>query len=167
MPKRNFVFLNNVYYHIYNKGFNWKTLFLTESDFEKFYDKMLSLQEEYKEKYQIEIKARCLMPNHFHILIIQKKDEENLITKFMQRLQNSYGKYYSIKYWTKWQVFDTRFKAKAIDDEEYLWAVVNYIQRNSEHHFWIPYKQRHRRSDIPIQEGYFKFLENLEWYKLE
>jgi hypothetical protein len=107
------------------------------------------------------------MPNHFHILLIQRKWEENLISKFMHRLQNSYWKYYSIKYKTRGQVFDSRFKAKAVDSEDYIWAIVNYIQKNSEHHFGIPYTQRNRRSDIPVEEGYFKFLEELEWYKLE
>ena len=44
----------------------------------------------------VELVSFCLMPNHFHLIV--KEIEENGIARYMQRILNSYTKYYNTKY---------------------------------------------------------------------
>lgn len=128
---------------------------------------MYQLIDDYN-KYAFEIKAFCLMPNHFHVLIRFNTTElVDVVSKFFSRLQGAYWKYFSMKYDTKWPIFQSRFNAKAVTDEKYLWAIVNYIQRNSEKHFGIPHKERQRRSDVSIECDYEDMMKSLEDYELE
>jgi len=49
-----------------------------------------------KRELLVDILAFCLMPNHFHLLLQQKRD--NGIVKFMQKLGTGYTMYFNKKY---------------------------------------------------------------------
>ena len=121
-PPRHFE--NNSYYHIYNRGNRKQQIFLENRDCERFLEKT----KEYKEKFSIKIVAYCLMPNHFHFLIQQLSDGS--ISKFFSNLCNSHSKYFNLKYETVGSQFQGRFKAKAIDKDEYLIHLSRYIHLN-------------------------------------
>ncbi|OGD53363.1 hypothetical protein A3J78_01130 [Candidatus Beckwithbacteria bacterium RBG_13_35_6] len=70
----------------------------------------------------------CLMPNHFHLLLEQTK--ENGIVKFMNALGITYARYFNKKYNRVGSLFQGRFKAKLIDKDEYLLQLSKYIHLN-------------------------------------
>ena len=68
------------------------------------------------------------MSNHAHMLI----QTENLqaLSKYMQRLNTKYGKYYNKKYTRVGYVFRDRYKAEGIYNERYLYNCLKYIYDN-------------------------------------
>ena len=117
-------FQKGSYYHVYNRGNRKQNIFLTRRDYERFLGKALK----YKGKFGVAIMCYCLMPNHFHFLLKQNTDIP--ITSFMLRLGTSYAKYFNIKYEQVGSLFQSRFRAKLIETDEYLLHLSRYIHRN-------------------------------------
>lgn len=123
------------YHHVYNRGTMKMKLFKSPADYCRFMYKM----EEYRTFYDLNIEEFCLMPNHFHFLLrepdekraVLKDIDAYVISKFMQKLQISYSKYFAIKYHFSGRVFQGIYKSKIIKDHEGLSAVRRYIQENS------------------------------------
>ena len=80
-----------------------------------------------KDKF-IELISFCLMPNHFHFII--KEVKENGIAKYMQRVLNSYTKYYNTRYNKSGHLFQGPYKAVHVEDNEQLLHLSSYIHRN-------------------------------------
>lgn len=144
MPKRSLK--KKTYYHVYNRGWNKQQLFFFACDFQRFWETFLRYREDYK---MINIHVWCFLPNHFHLLIseeegalkpgLERSDAEQ-ISHFMNRIQQAYAMYFNSKYaesvkqGKKAPVFEGRFKAKEITDEEYLARVTFYIRHNAVKH---------------------------------
>jgi REP element-mobilizing transposase RayT len=73
----------------------------------------------------VKIYALCLMSNHFHFLI--KEVQKNGAVKFMQKLSNSYAKYFSNKYSHSGNLFAGRFKAGRLENKEQMKYLIAYI----------------------------------------
>jgi len=80
-----------------------------------------------KDKF-IELISFCLMPNHFHFII--KEVKENGIAKYMQRVLNSYTKYYNTRYNKSGHLFQGPYKAVHVEDNKQLLHLSSYIHRN-------------------------------------
>jgi putative transposase len=120
-------------YHVYNRGVLKMTLFKSATDYLRFILKMSLL----KKRYPVDILCYCIMPNHFHLLIREPetindptKAHKSNISCFLQQLQNSYAKYFSIKYQHSGRVFQGVFKRKLIENESYYLQIKNYIHQN-------------------------------------
>lgn len=94
----------------------------------------------------VEIICYCLMPNHFHFLLRQIR--ENGITEFMSKVSNSYTKYINIKNQRVGPLLQGEFKAAHVGNNEQLIHVsryihlnplVNYLTKNLEAYRWSSY----------------------------
>jgi len=122
----------NEFYHIFNRGFDKKKIFLNKDDYIRFLSTILRYQEEFR---TIKMYSYCLLPNHYHFLLKDISIKwKSVIPDFMRKLQNSYAKYFNIKYWTKWQLFEWRYKSNLIDNENYFLSCISYINANSLKH---------------------------------
>jgi len=65
-------------YHVINRGNMRMQVFEDEED----YDYFLDLLKTAKKKFPVEIHVYCLMPNHFHLLLVPL--EEKSLSRFMQ-----------------------------------------------------------------------------------
>lgn len=83
---------------------------------------------DYRDKL-VEVLSFCIMPNHLHLLVRQLK--EGGIIKFMSKLNTGYGGYFNRKYSRKGHVFQNRFGAIHIKNDEQLKVVFAYIHVNS------------------------------------
>jgi len=150
MPLRKVPFINEEFYHVYNRGVNRRKIFLKERDYTKFiqtaeyysfinhrikFSEYLSLtpqaQADYFNKLSqkaIEIISFVLMPNHFHFLI--KQTDEKGITNFMRIFENSYTKYFNLKHGRVGHLFQGQFKAVRIETNEQLLHISRYIHLN-------------------------------------
>jgi putative transposase len=81
-----------------------------------------------KEQKLVSIGAYCLMPNHFHILVRQEKD--NGVSLFMQKVSTAYVMYYNKKYKRTGSLFEGKFKSKYAGIDTYLKYLFSYIHLN-------------------------------------
>jgi REP element-mobilizing transposase RayT len=105
------------------RGNRDQQIFLSRADFVKF----LQLLGECTNG-RMRVYAYCLMPNHVHLLLEQSDNYS--LSKFMQRIQTSYVKYYNPKYRKRGHLFEGHYQAMLIDPDVYLNDLVRYIQLN-------------------------------------
>ena len=80
-----------------------------------------------KEKYEYELYAYVLMPNHIHLLI---KENTHSISEIMRSLLISYAEYINKKYDRIGYVFQNRFTSRPVENDIYFRNVVRYIHLN-------------------------------------
>ena len=145
MPSRIIPFVNGQYYHVYNRGVEKRNIFETSRDYNRFLKTISYYQLEGPKprlskffKYQlfkpdlnkkiVDIICYCLMPNHFHFLLKQLR--ENGITEFTSKLSNSYTKYFNIKNDRVGPLLQGEFKSVIIQSDEQLIHISRYIHLN-------------------------------------
>lgn len=154
--KREYPIISGEYYHIINRGNNKQTIFKEKRDYIRFLFLILYFQskqtfpqigrsisnfvkhrvfdmdsnivnEIVKTRY-VELIGFSLMPNHFHLIIYCTKDDG--ISMYMQRILNSYTKYFNAKYDQSGHLFQGPYKAIYIEDDNQLSYTSAYIHRN-------------------------------------
>ena len=140
---RNFV--ENGYYHVFNRGVEKRNIFIDEQDYQVFsyylfiylhpLDKVLLKYPElpvrlYPRNLNSEVRllAYCLMPNHFHLLLTQSSLDG--ISKLLKQLTNAYAFYFNKKYKRVGALLQGRFKAVTIETDNQLVHVSRYIHLN-------------------------------------
>ncbi|MBI2008579.1 transposase [Candidatus Amesbacteria bacterium] len=160
MPARNVLksYLENGFYHVYNRGVEKRIIFSDRQDESVF----LSYLKEYltpkdvstltkiivdpqsspgqkseaskslriNNFYQeINLLAYCLMPNHFHLLI--KQNGERSIEKLMRSLSTRYVQYFNRSHERRvGGLFQDAYKAVLVESEDQLLHLSRYIHRN-------------------------------------
>ncbi len=149
MPSKNIVkqYIEDGYYHIYNRGVEKRTIFQDEQDciiFLHYLKLYLTPVEELQQldlpgmkiskfislnlSQEINLLAFALMPNHIHLQIKQKTSDG--IVKLMKRLTTAYVMYFNRKYKRVGSLFQNRYKAALIETDEYLLHLSRYIHLN-------------------------------------
>ncbi len=82
----------------------------------------------YSEKLAVKVVATCLMPNHYHLLLRQTSSQSAGL--LVQRVFNSYTKAFNKFYGTSGTLFESPFKAKLVDKNEYVGRLCWYIHMN-------------------------------------
>src|SRR3989344_2075905 len=144
MSSRNFDFCIGEYYHIYSRGVEKRKIFLDGNDSKRFTsllyvansEKSIHLSD-HKNKTLPEIKrgvplvavgAWCLMPNHFHLLL--KEIKANGTSQYLQKLLTGYSMYFNKKNNHRGPLFEGKFKARHLQDDEDLKYQYAYIHLN-------------------------------------
>lgn len=146
-------FINNEYYHIYNRGVDKRIIFADKYDLDRFYQSMTefntlepigSIYENSFRKSQLGSEAPklhkklvdficyCLNPNHYHFLLSPHVDKG--IEKFMHKIGGGYTNYFNEKHKRTGSLFQGVFKAVHIDSNEYLLHLSAYINLNNKVH---------------------------------
>lgn len=145
MPYRLTTFLNQNFYHIFNRGVEKRKIFSSSRDFERFIETAYYYQfSGPKPKFStyarfrkkdfsnnpkiVEIICYCLMPNHFHLLLRQL--QEDGIKEFISKVSNSYTKYFNTKHNRVGHLLQGEFKAVAVDTPDQLLHLTRYIHLN-------------------------------------
>lgn len=154
MPSRNSLkkYVENGYYHVYNRGVEKRIIFEDEQDYKVFLrylkeilspvdskDNIATLSvrgqsyeipsrplKNYNE--EIDLLVYCLMPNHFHLII--KQNNKDSLQGFMRALMTRYSMYFNKKYNRVGSLFQGRYKAVNINNENYLLHLSRYIHLN-------------------------------------
>jgi putative transposase len=156
MPTKNRIkqYVENSYYHLYNRGVDKRTIFVNQQDYAVFLsylktyllpknekeirEKLTDSSINYKEKDKLlkllrlnnfsdtfTLLAYCLMPNHFHFLVYQTSAET--IDKFMNSLCTRYVMYFNRKYGRIGPLFQGVYKAVLVKTDEQLLHLSRYI----------------------------------------
>lgn len=153
MPGRIVPLVTDQVYHVLNRGSAFQPVFKNKRDYARIqetvfyyqnknlsvsYSRFLRLPKEQKsviletlgnkDKFLVDIIALCLMPNHIHLLLKQRK--ESGISTFMGNFTNSYTRYFNKRNKRIGPLFQGKFKAKRIETDEQLLHVSRYIHLN-------------------------------------
>ena len=85
MPKRRRSIEPGSIHHIVNRGNDKRVIFPEPVDYGSF----LALLREARERYDVELYAYCLMPNHFHLVVRVASLEA--ISSYMHFVQHSHA----------------------------------------------------------------------------
>lgn len=142
-------------YHVYSRGVERRALFLDEQDYMRFFRLLayylpadpvpsfsifLRLQKQSKNERATKLLSKkavenlvgllcyCLMPNHVHLLL--HENVEQGVSRYLQRLLNSYARYFNNRRGRDGSLFGGRFHAVHIATTEQLLHVSRYIHLN-------------------------------------
>lgn len=155
-------------YHIMIRGINKEKIFLDKEDNYKF-KKDLKLA---KERYQFELYAYCIMPNHVHLVI---KDCKNCLENIMKSINIRYSAYFNKKYERVGHLFQNRFLSKKVETDRYLMTLHRYIHQNPEkaniartdEYKWSSYKDYIYHNGLTDTEFILSMFSSNKWYALE
>lgn len=137
-------------YHVYNHANGSENLFRSDENYYYFLRKYAEYIYPVADTY-----AYCLMPNHFHLMIRIRSEEEvlkflklkqptsdltgfenlsGLISQQFSHFFNAYTKAYNKLYERRGSLFERPFKRKAITDEQYFTQLIAYIHLNPVKH---------------------------------
>jgi len=160
MSSRKIIFLEDEYYHIFNRGVDKRIIFQDQKDFNRFLLSMIEFNSvdtigsifensfrkrkplgngvsKYGKKTKeieplVEYIAFCLNPNHFHLIV--RQISEKGIEKLMHRLGLGYTKYFNERNKRSGALFQGPFKAVHIENNEQLLYLSVYVNLNNRVH---------------------------------
>jgi putative transposase len=141
-------------YHVYTHANGQENLFLEGENYNYFLKKYLEYLHPVVETY-----AYCLMPNHLHLMVRVRREEEVLeflrakkptlqgfetlggfssaISRQFSHLFNGYAQSFNKKYNRKGSLFTPNLKRKLISHEAYFTRLIAYIHNNPIHHGFV------------------------------
>ncbi len=125
-------------YHVLNHGNGRSDVFHKDADYAAF----LKLLCQASERVPMRLLAYCLMPNHFHLVVWTLEDRD--LSRWMQWLLTSHVRRYHRHYDSSGHVWQGRFKAFPIEDDEHLLTVMRYVERNPVRAKTIPIRKAQR-----------------------
>ena len=124
MPRTARASRGGVCYHIINRGNAKSTVYHDETDFEVF----LGLMRRANDRRPMRILAFCLMPNHFHLVVLPLLDGD--LGAWMHWLLTAHVRQHQRRYHTTGRIWQGRFKAFPIQHDNHLLTVLRYVERN-------------------------------------
>ena len=112
------------YYHIYNGGSRKGRIFFSQEN----YNYLLRLLANNSQKYSTAVIAYCLMPNHYHLVLLPT--EGGSVSKTLQTTFNSYVQAMNKNYKLSGSLFQGKTKSIIVDSDEYPVNLVRYIHLN-------------------------------------
>lgn len=176
-------FAINGIYHILNRGVDKRRIFLHQLDYLRFVHDLFEFndaaplthtaysfskssetrkpiythKEKKPRKFLVEILSFCLMPNHYHLLLLQKT--EGGVVKFIKRLNMGYAKYFNEKYKRAGTLFQGRYKAVPVTTEAHFIHLPYYIHANPLDLVMPEW----REANLANVNQAWEYLENYRW----
>src|SRR5438876_4724546 len=124
MPRTARASVGGYCYHVINRGNARAEVFHKEGDYRAF----LEAIGEANVRLPIRLLAYCLMPNHFHLVLWPHGDGD--LGRWMHWLLTTHVRRYLRHYQHSGHVWQGRFKAFPIQDDNHLVTVLRYVERN-------------------------------------
>jgi len=124
MPRTARASVGGVCYHVLNRGNGRARVFHDADD----YDAFVTLLRKACARVPMRLVGHCVMPNHFHLVVWPFKDGD--LSVWMQWLLTTHDHGYRKRYRGSGHVWQGRFKAFPIEEDEHLLRVLRYVERN-------------------------------------
>jgi putative transposase len=111
-------------YHVLNRGNGRRTVFHKDGDYSAF----LKLLTQAAERTPVRLLAYCLLPNHFHLVLWPRADGD--LSDYMMWLLTAHVRRYHQHYHSSGHVWQGRFRAFPIQEDNHLLTVLRYVERN-------------------------------------
>ena len=125
MPRTARASVGGICYHVINRGNAQAEVFHKTQDYAAF----VKLIGQACERLPMRVLAYCLMPNHFHLVLWPQHDGD--LSCWMQWFLTSHVRRYHRHYGTSGHVWQGRFKAFPIQQDDHLLTVMRYVERNA------------------------------------
>jgi putative transposase len=127
VPRRVTTGSGGVVFHVLNRGVRRLALFDRPGDYRSF----LRLVAQAQRRVPVRCLSYCLMPNHFHLVLWPRADED--LSRFMFWLTTTHS-----MRWHVWRgtagtghVYQGRFKAFPVHGDDHFLRVCRYVERNA------------------------------------
>jgi putative transposase len=124
MPRTSRASRGGYVYHVINRGNARAKVFRKEEDYRAF----LAMMVQANERLPMRVTGYCLMPNHFHLILWPWGDGD--LSRWMQWLLTSHVRRYHRHYKGSGHVWQGRFKAFPIEQDDHYLTVLRYVERN-------------------------------------
>jgi putative transposase len=111
-------------YHVLNRGNGRQEVFHREDDYAGF----VELIKKAKRRYAVKLFGYCLMPNHYHMVVMIEEAEE--LSRWMQWLMTSHVRRYHREHESNGHVWQGRYKSFVIESDDHLLTVMRYVEGN-------------------------------------
>jgi putative transposase len=110
-------------YHIVARGNERRDIFRDDRDRERYLERL----SHYRDRFGFQLLAFCLMSNHVHLVVETGKMP---LSRVMLGLQGSYTQWFNRRHRRSGHLFQGRYKAFLVQEDEYLQALVRYVHEN-------------------------------------
>jgi len=124
MPRIHRYLADGYFYHVINRGNGKQKIFHKDQDFAVF----IQIMKEAKKHFSIDICAYCLIPNHFHMVLMPNQPDH--LSMWMHWLMSTHANRYRQHYKTTGHLWQGRFKSFIIQNDEHLITVLRYVEAN-------------------------------------
>jgi putative transposase len=126
MPRRQLTGSSGVVFHVMNRSAKQLPLFDSPRDYRRFLDVLI----EAEERFGMRLLEYCIMPNHFHLLVWPREDEE--LARYMRWSTGVHAQRWRCDRQTqgKGAVYQGRYRWVAVQDDDHLDIVRRYIVQN-------------------------------------
>ena len=124
MPRTARASVGDYCYHVINRGNARAEVFHAEGDYQAF----VTVLKQASERVPMRLLAYSLMPNHFHLALWPYRDGD--LSRWMQWLLTAHVRRYHQWHESSGHVWQGRFKAFPIEQDDHLLTVLRYIERN-------------------------------------
>ncbi len=126
-------------HHVTQRGNNRAIVFFDDQDKQTY----LQLLSKYCQTFALHIWAYCLMDNHIHLLVVPEKEDS--LARGIGLTNQVYTQYLNRKLNQTGHIWQNRFFSCIVENDEYLWSVARYIERN------------------PVKAGIVEYAEEYLW----
>lgn len=126
MPRANRYIVSGPAYHLTHRCHNRDFLLRFAKDRDAYRQ---LLHEQLATHTDIRLLTYCITSNHVHLLVTSCRSNES-VSAFMKDVQGQFAQSYNRRKKRKGAYWSDRFHATMIDNEEYLWHCMRYIDLN-------------------------------------
>ena len=105
------------------RGNNRMRIFLDDLDYARF----VSLVHETRDRYELDLWLRCVMPNHYHLVLRTRRPNLSLAVGY---LNGGYAAWWNKRHRRVGHIYQGRFKAQIIEACTYLLRLCRYVMMN-------------------------------------
>lgn len=124
MPRKPRFFIPKIPVHIVQRGYSREPVFFDTPDYQIY----LHWLQQSAERFDCAIHAYVLMTNHIHLLVTPKA--KTSVGLMMQHIGRHFVPYMHHTYGSSGSIWEGRYKASLIQDEQYLLTCMRYIELN-------------------------------------
>ena len=142
MPRKPRFVIPDVPMHVVQRGHSGNPVFIEEADYQAY----IKWLKEGAKRYHCAIHAYVLMTNHIHILTTPADTQG--VSRMMQYIGRFYVPYINHTYGTSGSIWEGRYKASLVQEENYLLICMRYIELNPVRANMVRYPAQYRWSSF-------------------
>jgi len=161
MPRKPRFFVPGVAVHVVQRGHSRDPVFFDTQDYQAY----LYWLDQGAKRYGVALHAYVLMTNHVHLLGTPGNSAS--VTRMMQYIGRQYVPYINRTYGASGSIWEGRYKASLVQDDEYLLTCMRYIElnpvranmvRSPGHYRWSSFRHNGQGKRDPLITGHRSYI---------